>query len=62
MTKLAIKTILLFLPVTMMSNIIPVGSGSYTTSFPGTDEAGRNSYPSGSPQTSGPALNKDPYQ
>ena len=58
MTKLAIKTILLFLPVTMMSNIIPVGSGSYTTSFPGTDEAGRNSYPSGSPQTSGPALNK----
>ena len=58
MTKLAIKTILLLLPVTMMSNIIPVGSGSYTTSFPGTDEAGRNSYPSGSPQISGPALNK----
>lgn len=28
---------------------IKVGSGSYTTQFPGTDIAGRNSYPSGTP-------------
>ncbi|MDA3834188.1 MAG: glycosyl hydrolase, partial [Spirochaetales bacterium] len=35
-----------------------VGSGSYTTSFPGTDAAGRNGYPSGSPQLSGNALGK----
>ncbi|MDB3868804.1 endo-1,3(4)-beta-glucanase, partial [Candidatus Marinimicrobia bacterium] len=39
-------------------NIISVGSGSYTTIFPGVDEAGRNSYPSGSPQVTGPASYK----
>ena len=43
---------------TLFSEIISVGSGSYTTSFPGLDEAGRNSFPSGEPQVSGPALNK----
>ena len=43
----------------LLSNIIPVGSGSYTTTFPGVDEAGRNSYPSGEPQVTGPALNKN---
>jgi len=42
----------------LLSDIIPVGSGSYTTTFPGVDEAGRNAYPSGEPQISGPALNK----
>ncbi len=42
----------------VLSDIIPVGSGSYTTTFPGVDEAGRNAYPSGEPQISGPALNK----
>jgi len=47
-----------FIPVTLFSEIVPVGSGSYTTSFPGVDEAGRNSFPSGEPQVSGPALNK----
>lgn len=31
------------------------GSGSYLTQFPGTDKAGRNSYPPGTPQTSGKA-------
>mgnify|MGYP000965359896 CR=1 FL=1 len=40
------------------AQIIPVGSGSYTTTFPGTDAAGRNSYPSGEPQLSGNALGK----
>ena len=42
----------------VQSEIIQVGSGSYTTTFPGVDEAGRNAYPSGDPQVSGPALNK----
>ncbi|MBT7119036.1 MAG: hypothetical protein HN896_03945, partial [Candidatus Marinimicrobia bacterium] len=40
------------------SQIVQVGAGSYTTTFPGVDEAGRNSYPSGEPQVSGPAANR----
>ena len=40
------------------SQITTVGSGSYTNSFPGSDSAGRNEYPSGTPQLSGNALNK----
>ena len=51
-------TIILFLINFVFSQVVQVGSGSYTTSFPGTDEAGRNSYPSGQPQTIGPASNK----
>ena len=47
----------LFLSV-CFSQVIQVGSGSYTTSFPGTDAAGRNGYPSGQPQTTGPAAQK----
>lgn len=35
-----------------------VGSGSYRTTFPGTDAAGRNGYPSGTPQLSGNAAGK----
>lgn len=37
---------------------VTVGSGSYATNFPGTDSAGRNGYPSGSPQLSGNAVGK----
>jgi endoglucanase Acf2 len=37
---------------------ISAGSGSYTTTFPGVDEAARNGYPSGSPQLSGNAVDK----
>ena len=44
--------------LTDLAQIIPVGSGSYTTSFPGTDAAGRNGFPSGSPQLSGNAAGK----
>ena len=40
------------------SQIVPIGSGSYTTTFPGTDAAGRNSFPSGSPLTVGNAALK----
>ncbi|MBM3438890.1 MAG: carbohydrate-binding protein [Bacteroidetes bacterium] len=32
-----------------LAQTIKVGSGSYTQTFPGTDVAGRNGYPSGSP-------------
>ena len=49
--------ILLFLNV-CFTQVIQVGSGSYTKSFPGTDAAGRNGYPSGQPQTTGPAAQK----
>lgn len=37
---------------------VNVGSGSYTKTFPGTDQAGRNAVPSGTPQLSGNALGK----
>ena len=47
-----------FLSEKIESQVINVGDGSYTTSFPGTDSAGRNEYPSGTPQLSGNALNK----
>lgn len=36
----------------------PVGDGGYTTTFPGTDQAGRNGFPSGTPQISGNAIGK----
>ncbi|MDP4704425.1 MAG: glycosyl hydrolase, partial [Polaribacter sp.] len=35
-----------------------VGNGSYTNTFPGTDTAGRNGFPSGTPQLSGDAVGK----
>ena len=38
--------------------IIQTGSGSYTKTFPGTDAAGRNAIPSGTPQVSGNAAGK----
>ena len=50
---------LLFILLTFHSySQINLGSGSYTTNFPGTDSAGRNSYPPGSPQISGIASSK----
>ena len=44
----------------MISNsaVVSVGSGSYTTTFPGVDEAGRNGYPGGLPQLSGNAVGR----
>ncbi len=38
--------------------VVTVGSGSYTKTFPGVDAAGRNAYPSGTPQVSGNAVGK----
>lgn len=37
---------------------VNVGSGSYTTTFPGVDAAGRNGFPSGTPFVTGQAANK----
>ncbi|MHC1778387.1 MAG: glycosyl hydrolase [Lentimicrobium sp.] len=40
------------------SQFVQVGSGGYTTVFPGVDVAGRNTFPSGTPFLSGNALGK----
>ena len=37
---------------------VAVGNGSYTTTFPGTDSAGRNGFPTGTPYVSGAAASK----
>lgn len=43
---------------TIKAQITQVGAGSYTNTFPGVDEAGRNGFPAGTPQLSGNALGK----
>jgi endoglucanase Acf2 len=40
------------------AQIVPIGSGSYTKTFPGVDAANRNSFPSGTPYVSGIAATK----
>ena len=52
--------ILFFLFITSQgySQFTPIGNGSYTNTFPGTDAAGRNTYPPGTPQISGNAVEK----
>jgi endo-1,3(4)-beta-glucanase len=44
--------------IAVTSQTTQVGSGSFTNTFPGADSAGRNGYPSGTPQLSGDALGK----
>lgn len=39
------------------AQFVNVGDGGYTTQFPGTDQAGRNSFPSGNPFVTGKASN-----
>jgi len=60
MSKLSNLLFSLFLLLALHGNgqFVPVGSGSYTTTFPGVDEKNRNSYPSGSPQLSGNAVGR----
>ncbi|MBB3698196.1 carbohydrate-binding protein [Flammeovirga yaeyamensis] len=60
-TKLIVVlwTLLTFsLPLNTYAQFVGVGNGSYTTTFPGTDAAGRNAYPAGTPQLSENALGK----
>jgi endoglucanase Acf2 len=58
--RLCLISMLLACSVTFLQaqTVVPVGSGSYTTTFPGTDAGGRNAYPSGSPQITGNAAGK----
>ena len=58
--NLRIVTFILFLCFGMeiSAQVTQVGNGSYTTTFPGTDEAGRNGFPPGTPNLSGNALGK----
>lgn len=46
------------LPKALLAQSTSVGKASYTNTFPGSDEAGRNKFPSGTPQLSGNALGK----
>ena len=50
--------ILFGLNTNVFSQITTVGSGSYTATFPGTDVAGRNAIPPGTPRVSGSAAGK----
>ena len=56
--QLFLMALFLLYTHSLHAQFISVGSGSYTTSFPGKDAAGRNSYPSGVPITSGVAASK----
>ena len=57
-----IKWLFLFLTLIIFQHsfaqVVNVGNGSYTTSFPGTDVAGRNTFPSGTPYLTGTAATK----
>ena len=52
-----IIVIIFFFSIQLFSQT-SVGSGSYTTSHPGVDAAGRNAYPSGTPFVTGNAQNR----
>lgn len=56
MTMLSI--IALLFCSSLFAQTVNVGSASYTKTFPGVDEAGRNAYPSGSPYIIGNAAGK----
>jgi len=58
--KNSVLSILLFVLYTWSysAQTTSVGSASYTNSYPGADSAGRNGFPSGTPQLSGNAQGK----
>lgn len=57
--KKTLLSLTMFVGITLLSaQTVQVGSGSYTTVHPGYDAAGRNEYPTGTPQLSGAAANK----
>ncbi|MDH3322676.1 MAG: glycosyl hydrolase, partial [Flavobacteriaceae bacterium] len=60
-SQLLLKTALICILIAqsfIVTAQVSIGNGSYTTTFPGTDAAGRNGFPSGSPQLSGNAVGK----
>lgn len=60
LNKLRIVYLIAFLFSTIVahSQKVSVGSGSYTKTFPGHDQVGRNGFPPGLPQLSGKAVGK----
>jgi endo-1,3(4)-beta-glucanase len=52
------QILLLVFSIHLYSQTTQVGNGSYTNTFPGTDAAGRNGFPSGTPQLSGNVVGK----
>ncbi len=62
LSNLFTKYLLGFCSILLCLNLsaqhVSVGSGGYTGSFPGTDVAGRNSFPSGTPYVVGNAVGK----
>ena len=56
--KVLVISISLLISATGESQFVSVGSGGYTTQFPGVDQAGRNGFPSGTPYTIGIAAQK----
>ncbi|WP_373524520.1 glycosyl hydrolase [Aquiflexum sp.] len=48
----------LFSNLQVSAQFVPIGEGGYTTTFPGTDAAGRNGFPPGTPQLSENAVGK----
>ncbi|MFK7980743.1 MAG: glycosyl hydrolase [Saprospiraceae bacterium] len=57
-TKALFIFLCLICPFFIFAQITTVGNGSYTNTYPGADVAGRNGFPSGTPQLSGNALGK----
>ena len=57
-SKIFIFLLTLLFTTIATAQVISVGSGSYTKTFPGTDVAGRNGFPSGTPNLSGAAIGK----
>ena len=57
-TKVIFYFFTLFIAFSFSAQTTQVGSASYTNNHPGTDAAGRNDFPSGSPQLTGNALGK----
>lgn len=57
-TTKSFQILLLIFSIHLNSQTTQVGNGSYTNTFPGTDTAGRNGFPSGTPQLSGDAVGK----
>jgi endo-1,3(4)-beta-glucanase len=53
-----LTSILFLFSISFLAQTTQVGNGSYTNTFPGTDIAGRNGFPSGAPQLSGNAIGK----
>lgn len=56
--NLLLMLLLFVYTLSITSQTTQVGNGSYTKTFPGTDIAGRNGFPSGTPQITGNALGK----